>query len=101
MTGGDWEPSDDELAAMEQNVFTRGPDGETPVAAAKRLLDEAAISAAMSVIQLCKSGGTDRIRLEASKYVLERALGPAGKNEAGERDELLSFYEKITGVKAP
>jgi hypothetical protein len=100
MADSGWEPSDDDLAAMESNVFGHGPDGETPVATARRLFDENAAQAAMTIVQLCRSGSTDRIRFESSKYVLERAMGPVSKDENAAQDELLAFYQKITGVGA-
>jgi hypothetical protein len=69
-----------EAARMESQVFGTGPngEGETKPATLRRLFDENSTGAAMTIINLSKAASSERIRLDASKYIVERVLGPLG-----------------------
>jgi hypothetical protein len=76
-----------EAARMEAQVFGAGPngEGETTAQTLRRLFDENSTKAAMTIINLSNSASSERIRLDASKYVVERVLGPLGQsNDAGQ-----------------
>jgi hypothetical protein len=85
---GNLEPDDKalEAARMEAQVFGRqggiggggGPngEGETPRATLRRLFEENSATAAMRIITLSNSAASERVRLDASKYIVERVLGP-------------------------
>ena len=71
---GGWDPSKDWLpdpSTMERDVFG---DREDPTARAKRVLRESVDNVAMTVVQLALHGVSERIRLEAAKYVIERVF---------------------------
>jgi hypothetical protein len=74
------EPDDKALQAarMEAQVWGRGPngEGETPKATLRRLFEENSIAAAMQIIKLSTSASGERIRFDASKYLVDRVLGP-------------------------
>lgn len=102
MADGKWDFSDDELKAamqLESDTFGTGMGAEKPVDTAKRLFDENAVTAALEIIRICKHGSTDRTRFDAAKYITERALGPVLRdNQPALDDELLKFYNTISGV---
>jgi hypothetical protein len=71
--------SDDELQAamaMEETVFGRDLSSGASKKLAKRLFDENAAAAAQSIIKTAIHGTTEKVRFDAAKYVLDRALGP-------------------------
>jgi hypothetical protein len=79
-SGGADEPSDKDLEAarMEAQVWGRGPngEGETPKATLRRLFEENSARAALQIIRLSEGASGERVRLDASKYIIERVLGP-------------------------
>ena len=69
--------TDDELELLNEEVkVLHGGDLK---AAATTLLEEKAIAAVQSIAKLAVTSSTERIRLDASKYILERVLGPLSK----------------------
>lgn len=52
--------------------------GMSPRAMAQKVLDENAHLAAHTIVHLAQAADNERIQLDASKYVLERVLGPIG-----------------------
>lgn len=94
--------SDEDLAAamqMEQTVFGRDLSAGASVSLAKRLFKENAAAAAQSIIKTAVHGSTEKVRFDAAKYVLERALGPAAlafkDNEDGELDPLEAAVQEL------
>jgi hypothetical protein len=73
----DWMPSDDDVQslALERSFKPNETDEEL----AERLIKESAPKAAMRIVQIATSPATqDRVALDASKYILERACGKVG-----------------------
>lgn len=97
--------SDEDLQAamqMEQTVFGRDLSVGASVSLAKRLFKENAAAAAQSIIKTAIHGSTEKVRFDAAKYVLERALGPVsqvGKDEDGELDPLEAAVHQLMGNK--
>ena len=84
----DFEPTDEalEAARMEAQVFGKGPngEGETAEQTLRRLFEENSANAAMNIIRMSNSAGSERVRYDASKYIVERVLGPLGSaSDAG------------------
>ncbi len=69
--------TDDELDALQDDVdLLHG--GDLKVASTK-LLEEKTMAAVQSIAKLATNGTAERVRLDASKYILERVLGPLSK----------------------
>jgi hypothetical protein len=91
------EPNDDdwvdekalEAAKLEAQVWGKGPngEGETPRQTLRRLFTENSTTAALNIIKLSNSASSERIRLDASKYIVERVLGPLTA-DSGKSDDL-------------
>lgn len=62
--------------SMEQTVFGRDLSTGASKSLAKRLFAENAAAAAQSIIKTAIHGSTEKVRFDAAKYVLDRALGP-------------------------
>lgn len=60
-----------ESAEMERTVH---PD-ESHIERTKRILEEAAPVAAMSIVQLSRQAANENLRYRASTYILDRVLG--------------------------
>jgi hypothetical protein len=74
---------------------------ETHEARAKRLLTENVDVAAISVIHIAKQDPNARLRLEASKYIMERVLGRAGESPAtGTLDDLFDKLDRMKAAEA-
>ncbi len=69
--------TDEELDALKDEVkILHGGDLK---AAAENLLEEKSIAAVQSIAKLAVNGATERVRLDASKYIVDRVLGPLSK----------------------
>lgn len=90
----------DNLANMERTVFGSGIGAESGPETAKRLFNEHAADAALTIIHTAKHGSTDRVRLDAAKYITERALGPVKDSGAGSEheDQMMKVLREITGI---
>lgn len=91
--GDDWMPEDYEKALKgEQDLH---PD-EDPETTARRLLRENVTSAVMQIARTATHGSTDRIRLEASKYIVERVLGRVGDDSfEGAKGPVETFIDDV------
>jgi len=70
-------PTDEEMFAALHGY----KPSESPEEAAKQILKDGLVSGAQTLVQLAENGSTERVRLEASKYVLEWNLGkPVGQS---------------------
>jgi hypothetical protein len=87
----EWVP-DEQLKAlvMERTVH----DEESQEDLSRRMLREAAPAAASSIVHAAIYGSTEKTRVDASKYVLERVLGPAGSN-VGETNPVRDLLEGL------
>ena len=65
----------DQAVAMERVTHHE----ETEEALTHRLFRENSARVAMSVIDIALRGTSERLRLDAGKYVIDRVLGPTGK----------------------
>jgi hypothetical protein len=79
----------DPMAEIEKEIFGE----ETHAQKAKRILTTNTPFAAAQIVNLAMNGSSDRIRLEASKTILDRTLGPVGKDT--QEDVLNDFLEGI------
>ncbi len=69
--------TDEELDLLNEEVkVLHGGDLK---AAAESLLEEKAIGAVQAISKLALGSSNERVRLDASKYILERVLGPLSK----------------------
>jgi hypothetical protein len=87
----DW-CSDEAIAAlnMERDMH---PD-ETEEELTKRIFRENAAAAASRIVKVALTSPSERSALEASKYIVERTLGPVG--QAGDAvDPLKAFLNKV------
>ncbi len=95
--------SDADLQAamqMEQTVFGRDLSSGASKSLAKRLFQENAAAAAQSIIKTAVHGSTEKVRFDAAKYVLDRALGPVslvGKDDNDELDPLEAAVHQLMG----
>lgn len=79
----EWDPK----AALESLVDEKSHFDESDEQLAKRLFKEASPRAALSIIHMAAHSQNERIRLDASKYITERVLGPASSPASeGESD---------------
>jgi hypothetical protein len=74
--------------------------GETEVQTAERLFREALPLATAQICHLSLYGATDRIKLEASKYIVERNLGLLRDVEAHRSEDPLMQLLKEINTKA-
>lgn len=64
---------------------------------ARRLLRENAGMAVLGIVHTAQYGASDRIRLEAQKYIVERVLGKTGDDAFGQTaSPLTEFITSIT-----
>jgi hypothetical protein len=89
----DWESFKEDLArdglAVQGGVAL--PDDEESARAvelAKMHLIEQAPYAAAQIAQLAQHASNERVRLDASKYIVERVLGPSGQPTQGVKSPL-------------
>ena len=69
--------TDDELEALSDEVkVLHGGDLKV---ASQKLLEEKTLSAVQSIAKLAVHGTAERVRLDASKYLVDRVLGPLSK----------------------
>ncbi len=76
-TNGDDLVTDEELDLLNEEVkVLHGSDLKV---AAATLLEEKALEAVLAIGKLTRENTTERIRLDAAKYILDRVLGPLSK----------------------
>jgi hypothetical protein len=72
--------------------------GESEESRARRLFRENSPAAALSITHMAMHGSNERIRLDASKYVIERVLGRVGDDAYdGEKSPIESFVNDVIG----
>lgn len=87
--------SRDPMAEIEAELFGEATNAQR----ARTLLDRNVQMAAMQLIDLAANGSSERIRLSASTEILNRVLGPAGKDD--QADSLMEFIEGIQKLATP
>jgi hypothetical protein len=69
---------------------------ETNLERCKRLLDENAPFAVLEVLDLMKTSTSDTVRLRAASTILDRTLGPVGKDDQESAlDAFIKGMEKL------
>lgn len=93
-TSDGWVPD----SALENLVAERSVHpGETNVKTTKRLIEENAPLVVQSIIRLAMCSKSERTRLDAGKYVLDRALGRIEPARYDEEDDILKrFFDGVT-----
>jgi hypothetical protein len=82
-------PDRDPMAEIEKELFGE----QTNAQRARRVLDNSAVHAAAQLVNLATNSSNERIRLSASTEILNRVLGPAGKDD--QQDSLVDFLKGI------
>lgn len=87
-----------ELSALKDEVDVLH-EGDTKQAADDFLTQKVMLSI-QSIAKLATSASAERVRLDASKYIVERVLGPLSKvdiNKDPDKDPMLVLLRKLTG----
>lgn len=89
----DWAAFKEDLArdglAVEGGITLPGDDESAKAAEIARMhLIEQAPFAAAQIAQLAQHASNERVRLDASKYIVERVLGPTGQPTQGVKSPL-------------
>jgi hypothetical protein len=92
----DWDPTPEQLRALalERDLHPSESHPET----AQRLFEESSPLAAQEIIRLATNRmSNERVRLDAAKYVVERALGRLGDQKAPTNG---NPWDEVIGVMA-
>jgi sensor histidine kinase regulating citrate/malate metabolism len=87
-----WVPED--ALANLTSERTLNP-AETEEQLARRLLKENVPQAVLAIIHTSQHGTSERVRLDASKYIVERVLGKVGDDAYGEISPLTKFLDQM------
>jgi hypothetical protein len=98
MDDSEWLP-DEAIRSLQMERSVE--PSETEEQLARRMLREATPVAAASIIHLAVHGGTERTRLDASKYVLERTMGRIGETFEGDEDPWTKLFKDIMRNSPP
>jgi hypothetical protein len=82
--------------AMEQQVH---PD-ESSEAMTRRLFRENSAAATASIVHIALHGSNERLRLDASKYVVERVLGRVGEDKGTDEEQPLDALVRQMAMAA-
>jgi len=91
----EWDPEHALAGLTAERALDDGDD----LAASERIFAENAVPAALSLVHLAVHSSNERIRLEASKYVVDRNLGRIGDTDplkALGNDPLVKFLRGVT-----
>ena len=80
------------MAGKDLEDIFAGAD-ESPAARTKRIFEENAPFAAAAVIDMVHNASSETVRLRAATYVVDRVIGPVGKEE--QEDALAGFLNGI------
>lgn len=80
---------DDPMAEIDRELFGEATNAQK----AKRVLDSGAVQAAATLVDLAQNGMSERTRLSAAGMILDRVIGPAGKDQ--QEDSLADFLASI------
>lgn len=88
----DWVPSDAIASlAAERQVHPEETEEDT----ARRLLKENVDRAVLGIVHISQHGSNEKMRFDASKYIVERVLGKAGEEATTEQNPIEEFLNKI------
>jgi hypothetical protein len=87
---------DDLVTKLEEERATLNPD-QSREQQAREIFGLNVAAAAATITQVAMYGTTERIRLEASKYVVERILGKLGE-DVGVSDPLKDFLTSVEKI---
>jgi hypothetical protein len=91
----EWDPDD---IAQKLVVPRSGAEEQTPESQATTTFRESLPVAAASICHLALHSANERIRLDASKYVVERNLGRIGENNLpGAKDPVDDLIKEVLG----
>lgn len=96
----DIQVTEDELAALKDEVDVLH-EGDTKKAA-DDLLVQKVMASIQAIAKLATGAAAERVRLDASKYIVERVLGPLSKvetNQNPDKDPMLVLLKKLSGEK--
>jgi hypothetical protein len=80
------------MAGFEADLY----GNESPTVKTKRIFDQSAPFAAAGIVDMALHGSSESVRLKASQYVVDRVLGPVGKDDSEDAlDKFLSGIEKL------
>lgn|SRR5690554_3200170 len=82
---------EDLVASLREERSALDPD-MTDAQHAKKIFAEHAAAAASTIAHIAIHGSSERVRLDASKYVVERILGRVG-DDVGEDDPIQKFMQ--------
>lgn len=99
VSGREWLPDD----ALEGMIMEKSfHPGESNPKTAKRLMDENAPVIAMSMIHLAIHSRSERTRLDAGRYIMDRILGRVGEELMPTEDSPIDKFisDVITDIEA-
>jgi len=85
-------PTPDPMDELDRELFGES----TPASRARSILTNAVPMAAATLVDLASNGTSERTRLSAADAILNRVLGPVGKDEA--QDTLADFLKSIEHI---
>lgn len=81
-----------------EDIF--GGESESPKLRAQRIFEENAPFAATAIIDIMNSATSDAVRLRAAQHVVDRVIGPVGKEEQEDAlDKFLKGMEALANGK--
>ncbi len=84
------------MADIERELYGE----ETHAVRTKRIFDTNGPFAAAQIIDLCRNGANDAVKLRAASYVVDRVLGPVGKDDQQDAlNEFLAGIEKLANQR--
>lgn len=90
----DWDPEQALQRLAEEKSFALSANDGDPVKTAESIVQTAAPEAALSVCWLAIHSLDERLRLNASKYILDRVL-PEGR-KSGSEDPIGDLYKALS-----
>ncbi len=64
-------------------------------ATAERLIRDHAPMAAMQLCRLAQSAGSETVRANTARYIVDRALGPVSPKDTGAHDPFQDFLKRV------
>ena len=96
--GNDWNP-DDAFASLVAETID-GHNGDH-LKHAEAIIHDAAPIAAQTIVHIAKFSPVEKVRLDASKYIIERTLGKTGSGDSGTNPLEDLFKEAMAASQVP
>lgn len=87
-----WQPSDIEGILITERTINPQESNEEM---ARRLINEGVTTAVLGVLHIARHSQNERVRLDAQKYIVERALGRVG-DDAFVENPMNKFIKDVT-----